>query len=1242
MKHVFIIGAILLASTSAFAKDYAKRYPTDTALEVVSPDAPSDGTTYGRKDAGWTAVSVTESDPLSLHLDQTTSQDIINTSMSGQSVQIMDGTQAFDVYADYGMHFLSPTAVGAGTNFTLDLFNYSSGYALSAGLGSKTLTMMNGSSSFSTTDGTSTVSLIDGTFALNVSGESYFTDSVNVAHLAGPSFDAGGYFAHNGQNIVTLSDGTYSINASGLVNIAGSTTDSTLRVGSLELQNYSLGNSWFGENVYFNGSAFKYRDTGTAGIFRFVGDEGQFLHWVSGTGGDDAPYTNGVQIKWNALGQFGLGGKNGSGISHATDDFTGVQVYKSPFGNFVVGNGTVADGANIRVVAPVPLDYPTNAYAYPDTGATSYSAEGHQHNYRIYPYRLNGSTKEFFSANYAEVGIYYDANNYTPSFSTNPYAQYDSGYYYSGANSFDYVIWANAGGIWSYYGSSGANVTDDGSSGNYQIYMEWYDTYPQSYRVYKYDNTTSTYYYYDTTSPSATDDGTWTASPDNASYPTPNQYNMLVDWDDVTGADGYIVLKEDTYSGIYFSTLYGWDVTTSSLNDSYDYNSVEDPTVSSTATALYASNDANATKSWVKLCKGSDSAVEAMIDNSDYTTPNGVGSVLYLRNTNSGGQNIVYSEIAGNMVAKWRTDYVGNISWVAGPTGAHDFYVGGDYGTGNNPFKILNNGHILMNTQSDSASYGFINNHVSNFKQKVYIDPISTDNSLEIGYLGLQGYALNNNWFGDNIKFNGSAFVRRATGYAGMFYFAGQEGTFRFFPSGNAGTATGSAGAYNQMKINQDGRWGIGGASASAIETTPGSFTGSQIYKAAAGALYIEADNQKVFWGTGTGIGSGDASLYYDGTNFIINPKEIGSGYLNVKGTLRVDDNAIFGTTTYTDYGNSKYVGVVGTNPAFQAQASTGGAYFNMFGVTESYLNWGTSNNTSGKRNVRLGNLNNKLTMDLLNDTWNVVLTANIFSIANDAPANSFNIKPTGNLLLGSDTDSTTFKLQVTGTSLFKDKIAFTQTDGEEYIDSLADGYMDYRATTAHRFGDGTNYLQIDADGDLSLVGTAKYERHIQIPAVLSGTPANQPSDIDFGSAGGLQFASTPSQSVFTQWEVPDDWDGGDIYFEVDWFPDSGATSGTDTVEWTIDYRSIAEGETITNGTLKTLTSTDSGDYAQYRTKHARVTLPYNDANQPLTKQDHIYFKITRNTGVANDFAGTVTVTAYEVIYNSNGLPTSN
>ena len=48
-----------------------------------------------------------------------------------------------------------------------------------------------------------------------------------------------------------------------------------------------------------------------------------------------------------------------------------------------------------------------------------------------------------------------------------------------------------------------------------------------------------------------------------------------------------------------------------------------------------------------------------------------------------------------------------------------------------------------------------------------------------------------------------------------------------------------------------------------------------------------------------------------------------------------------------------------------------------------------------------------------------------------------------------------TGKFNVAGTMFINDKLIFTQTDGNEYIDSLADGYMDYGATTAHRFNAG-------------------------------------------------------------------------------------------------------------------------------------------------------------------------------------------
>lgn len=191
--------------------------------------------------------------------------------------------------------------------------------------------------------------------------------------------------------------------------------------------------------------------------------------------------------------------------------------------------------------------------------------------------------------------------------------------------------------------------------------------------------------------------------------------------------------------------------------------------------------------------------------------------------------------------------------------------------------------------------------------------------------------------------------------------------------------------------------------------------------------------------------------------------------------------------------------------------------------------------------------------------------------------------------------------------------------------------------------------LGLRASGGTSNFGTAisvpSYERHIQIDAKSDGTVANQPLQVDFFTAGGLQFNQTNVRYAYCQWEVPDDWDGTDAYIEIDWFPDSGAMSGADAVRWTIEYRTVAEGELINNGTSVTLDNSaagDTSDHAQYKTIHTRFTIPASTGDQRLSKQDHVYFKVSRDVGVSGDFNGTVTVTAYEIIYNSVGLPTSN
>ena len=102
-------------------------------------------------------------------------------------------------------------------------------------------------------------------------------------------------------------------------------------------------------------------------------------------------------------------------------------------------------------------------------------------------------------------------------------------------------------------------------------------------------------------------------------------------------------------------------------------------------------------------------------NNSDYSdTLTSAGIVL--NNDNYYGQNIISSVIGGQVKAKWRTDYVGNISWVAGQAGSHTFYVGGDYPNGRIALNVTNDGTAHFNypiqlsdgTQLSLASTGTV------------------------------------------------------------------------------------------------------------------------------------------------------------------------------------------------------------------------------------------------------------------------------------------------------------------------------------------------------------------------------------------------------------------------------------------------------------------------------------------------------------------------------------------------------
>lgn len=67
------------------------------------------------------------------------------------------------------------------------------------------------------------------------------------------------------------------------------------------------------------------------------------------------------------------------------------------------------------------------------------------------------------------------------------------------------------------------------------------------------------------------------------------------------------------------------------------------------------------------------------------------------------------------------------------------------------------------------------------------------------------------------------------------------------------------------------------------------------LYNNSASNNLMGLDNSKTYFGTGI-----DASIYYDATNLIINPKEVGTGYLGILGNINLNDNKLIGGTTTT------------------------------------------------------------------------------------------------------------------------------------------------------------------------------------------------------------------------------------------------------------------------------------------------------------------------------------------------------
>lgn len=480
--------------------------------------------------------------------------------------------------------------------------------------------------------------------------------------------------------------------------------------------------------------------------------------------------------------------------------------------------------------------------------------------------------------------------------------------------------------------------------------------------------------------------------------------------------------------------------------------------------------------------------------NADYTNIDGAGAGIFLRNPNPNGQSVIYSEINGQMAAKWRTDYANGISWIAGAGGNHDFYVGGDYGTGVNPLKIKSDSKVLVgpNNPSDDGIGQFQVEGKTTITDKTIISPNPTEQGLNEQFIvDDSGRAITDAPQDTLSLFLGSkSFVNRLAHFNNNQADGRTEVTFS--NSGN-------------------GYWSNNFVS---FMVHGGNFNNNYYFTDLAGKTSDNGWAYLVAQGTYGGVHSGFGIMEFDplpilfGTNALTAMQIagttqnilIGPGAMVDDGVnkLQVNGKAVFGNNdinTYSDAGrviqtnsDNAYeaglwnkMGANGINSAI-AHQSTDGSYsqffrYNLNGDINAYGNYANGYPVAGSTGFQTNDQTNGV---LMFDTFyegDIIFTTN--SQANSIPDLVIKNRGAsgGNILIGTTTDNG-FKLNVDGDSyVLGQSWVYQDADnslmgrwGHSYnINNLGtNSYLDFRSpldTGALEFwaGDGTEQLNFNA-----------------------------------------------------------------------------------------------------------------------------------------------------------------------------------
>jgi len=417
-------------------------------------------------------------------------------------------------------------------------------------------------------------------------------------------------------------------------------------------------------------------------------------------------------------------------------------------------------------------------------------------------------------------------------------------------------------------------------------------------------------------------------------------------------------------------------------------------------------------------------------------------------------------------------------------------------------YDLYTNGNVGIGTTNPTEKLDVTGKIALNGTQLAYM-PTDYSGTLILGDGGgsLEAGAVYNTFVGILAGTNNTIGSRNtANGYASLRYNTTgiqntANGMFSLFSNttGNNNTANG----YYSLFANTTGSYNTANGTYSLRSNTTGSFNTANGY-------YSLFANTTGSFNTAVGY----ASLYSNttGSYNIATGREAGR-YFTGNQALTNPSNSIFLGN------NTKALADSGSNEIVIGYYATG------IGSNSVTLGNDSITTTALKGDVGIGTTTptEKLEVDgnlFLNGDNDKIL----LGTGKDA-----SITYNGTNLLINPKEVGTGYVNIQGQTLLSDKLMFTQTDGNEFIDSLNDGYLDYGATTAHRFlADvkltADNRKTIYGAGDDSYIEFDGSALNIKADAVTATDVIALQSDVVFVGAGsGLPYGEIYGSEVASE-----------------------------------------------------------------------------------------------------------------------------